>query len=185
MVDFRPRPGFERPVDGEGFGKSVALLAVEREGSSLTDGRGLPLHLLDVQVAMFDGANGHLRRQSETSLSGRPVAYSSEEMIAIVTAAWQQDDPADPATPAPTTTEQEVDGGTVYAFVADVAMDRKAGVVRALPGSIGRMDPALVPARVMEAQVLACERASAQAIVSREDSVEAGAAGRVRQEPSL
>lgn len=152
VVNFKPREGRERAVDLNGFGRRIELLAIERQGSSGTDAAGLPLHSLDVQVAMYPGANMHLPRQQDPHINPGEVSYDTDEFMAMVTAAWQQDDPADTTTPGVVTTEQEIDGASIYAFIGDVAKDRRTGQVRVVPGSITRLDPSLVPEQVLDSQ---------------------------------
>lgn len=174
MVDLRPQAG-ERRTGVPSLGKDLTLLVVEYEGTSTYGSDGSPIHHLDVQVAMFDGANEHLRRQSNPHLhaaamrpggSGNPlVPYSADQMLEVVTAAWQQDDPASDSREFSDRTEQNVlarDGsrvlGTVYVVNADVAVgdDRRARIV---PGSVRKADEALVPDNVMAAQREACGKA--------------------------
>ena len=169
MVDFRPVDMKGRPQD---LGKDVLLLVVEYDGSSTSTDNGEPVHHLDVQVAMFDGANPTIRRQSNAHLhagalrpggSGDPrVPYSSDAMLEIVTAAWQQHDPADTSPATDSTTDQNVYNrdrsrvlGSVYAVRADVVAVPGAGV-RIAAGSVRPVDPAMVPSMVMDAQRQAC-----------------------------
>lgn len=181
MVDFRPAPGRER--EHRNLGENVTLLIVEYNGTSGTEANGLPLHYLDVQVAMFDGVNDQLRRQSNPHLnweamrpggSGNPLmGYSSDQMIEIITAAWQQDDLESASTALSDVTEQNVKGrdgsvlGTVYVVQADVAAGNGNHVPRIVPGSVHKADESLIPREVMTEQHSACAKARALETLDR------------------
>lgn len=182
MVDLRPIKGAPgAPAHPRDIGRDLVLLAIQYDGTSTTDPKVDPVHYLDVQVAMFDGVNEHLRRQSNPHLKassmrpggdGNPlVAYSSDELIDVVTAAWQQTDPMDPATPAEDTTEQNIHNsegrviGSVYAIRADVTVP-PGGSPRIERGSIRPVDPALIPANAFEAQQVACGRAARELVAN-------------------
>lgn len=173
MVDFRPIPGRER--ENCGLGDNLTLLVVEYNGTSATDVDGLPVHYFDVQVAMFDGVNDHLRPQSNAHLkfdamrpggSGNPlVGYSSDQMIEIITAAWQQDDLMGECTALSDVTEQNVHGrdgslvGTVYVVQADVSTGHGGLVPKIVPGSVSKADESLIPRAVMAEQYESCAKA--------------------------
>lgn len=191
MVDFRPVPGRER--EHWNLGENLTLLAVEYNGTSATDTNGAPFHYLDVQVAMFDGVNDQLRRQSNAHLKwdalspggdGNPLTgYSSDQMLEIISAAWQQDDLASVSTALSDVTEQNVTGrdgsvlGTVYVIQADVATAHGGRVPRIVPGSVRKADESLVPLEVMAEQRSACAKAWAAEAAERATEV-AAVAGR-------
>ena len=180
MVDLRPRPGAELPAGASPanwVGKDLTLLVIERPtapGADRYDEQGFPVHDLDVRVAMYEGANPGLRRQGDDRLAKAPVDYDYQQFMEVVTAAWQQDDPADTA-PVPVVadrTEQNVAGkgdtlsGTVYVVRADVAA--APGISpHIVAGTVRRADPQTVPGFVMEAQSRACAQASVAASKSR------------------
>lgn len=144
-------------------GERLTLLVIERDNSSSTLSNGEPVHFLDAQVAMYPGANPGLDRQSNAHLksNGSPlVAYSSDQMIELVTAAWQHEDMADDNRTFSELTEQDgFDGhSTVYVIDADVARTPD-GTLRIVPGSVRRADESRVPVKVEQAQARACAQA--------------------------
>lgn len=161
--------------------RDLTLLVIEREGTSGTDARGMPLHDLEVQVAQYEGANPQVRRTG-AAMSSRGT-YSSEDFLDVVTAAWQQDDAGDP-TPIPDSsdrTEQNVldEQGRVCGSVYVVRGDLVRGTGRLLAGSVSREDPGAVPDFVMAAQ--------SQAVTGRGHDRQAGSGvlGRLQaSEPS-
>jgi len=150
----------------------LTLLVIERTPSG-TDAEGFPTHELEVEVAMYPGANPGVARLERATVSRS--TYTDEQFMEIVTAAWQQDDPSDPSPipdPADRTEQNtysasgEVDGSV---YVVRAGLERGTGKIA--PGSVRREDPDSVPGFVMEAQEQAVravrERATGRDVLTR------------------